>query len=164
VTVHIPADVEGDIGVDLPIDDPYNLQRFIDAEASTYERARSELLRGRKVSHWMWFIFPQIRGLGRSAMAEKYAISSVDEACAFLAHPVLGRRLLECTRIVNELEGSSLEEIFGSPDDLKFRSSMTLFAHAAPNEEAFRAALGKYCNSDDDPLTLERVRPHATKS
>ena len=146
------------------MEDAYDLNRFVQAQAPVYERVLSELRAGRKASHWMWFIFPQIRGLGRSAMAEKYAISSVDEACAFLAHPVLGRRLLECTRIVNELEGSSLEEIFGSPDDLKFRSSMTLFAHAAPNEEAFRAALGKYCNSDDDPLTLERVRPHATKS
>jgi len=141
-----------------PIDDPYNLQRFIDAQASTYERARSELLRGRKVSHWMWFVFPQIRGLGRSAMAEKYAISSIDEARAFLAHPALGRRLFECTRLVNEIEGKSLEEIFGYPDDLKFRSSMTLFAQAAPNEELFREALRKYCNSDDDPMTLERLR------
>ena len=100
--------------------DPYNLQRFLDAQASKYERARSELLRGRKTSHWMWFIFPQIRGLGRSRTAEKYAISSIEEARAFLSHPVLGTRLRDCTRIVTEIEGSGLEQIFGYPDDLKF--------------------------------------------
>jgi uncharacterized protein (DUF1810 family) len=137
--------------------DPYDVQRFVDAQASTYERARAELLRGRKTSHWMWFIFPQIRGLGSSHTAEKYAISSIEEARAYLAHPVLGARLRECTRIVNEIDGTGLEEIFGSPDDLKFRSSMTLFAHAAPDDAVFRDALEKYCNSAEDPLTVERL-------
>ena len=137
--------------------DPYNLQRFVDAQASVYERARAELERGRKTSHWMWFIFPQIRGLGRSRTAEKYAISSLEEARAYLAHPVLGARLRECARIVNQLEGTSLAEIFGFPDELKFRSSMTLFARAAPGEPMFREALRKYCGSEPDPLTLDRL-------
>jgi uncharacterized protein (DUF1810 family) len=140
----------------LPPDDPYDLERFVDAQAPTYERARAELLRGRKTSHWMWFVFPQIRGLGRSATAERYAISSLDEARAFVAHPVLGARLRDCTRIVNALEGKPLREIFGSPDDLKFRSSMTLFAQAAPGD-VFDEALEKYCGADPDPLTLARL-------
>lgn len=153
--------------------DPFNLQRFVTAQLSTYEDARAELQRGRKTSHWMWFIFPQIQGLGRSHTAERYAISSIEEARAYLAHPVLGPRLRECTRIVNELEGVGLEEIFGHPDNLKFRSSMTLFARAAtrPREQdrrntargprdpdvGFRRALEKYCGSQEDPLTVERL-------
>jgi uncharacterized protein (DUF1810 family) len=153
--------------------DPFNLQRFITAQASTYERARAELARGRKTSHWMWFIFPQIRGLGNSHMAVTYAISSIEEARAYLAHPVLGPRLRECVQLVNEVEGASLVEIFGRPDDLKFRSSMTLFARAAtaPPEEGrrktapaprepdagFRRALEKYCDSVEDPSTVERL-------
>jgi uncharacterized protein (DUF1810 family) len=142
---------------ELQTSDPHDLQRFVDAQASVYERARAELLRGRKVSHWMWFVFPQIHGLGRSRAAEKYAIASLEEARAYLAHAVLGARLRECTRIVNEIEGSSLEEVFGYPDDLKFRSCMTLFARAAPDEAVFREALRKYWGSEQDPLTLERL-------
>lgn len=137
--------------------DPYRLQRFVDAQASTYARARSELERGRKTGHWMWFIFPQIEGLGRSATAREYAISSLDEARAYLAHPVLGPRLRECTRIVNAIEGKSAREIFGQPDDLKFRSSMTLFAHAAPDEPSFREAIEKYYRAAYDALTIERL-------
>ena len=142
---------------ELQPEDRYNLQRFVDAQASVYERARAELERGRKTSHWMWFIFPQIRGLGRSRTAEKYSIQSLEEARAYLAHPVLGARLRECVRIVNQLEGTSLAEIFGFPDELKFRSSMTLFARAAPGEPMFREALRKYCGSEPDPLTLDRL-------
>ena len=102
----------------------------------------------------MWFVFPQLAGLGRSLTAERYAISSLDEAEAYLAHPVLGPRLKQCTELVDAVEGKSLREIFGSPDDLKFRSSMTLFAHAAPEEPVFRKALERYCNGEEDPLTL----------
>ena len=142
---------------ELQPEDRYNLQRFVDAQASVYERARAELARGRKTSHWMWFIFPQIRGLGRSRTAEKYSIQSLEEARAYLAHPVLGARLRECVRIVNQLEGTSLAEIFGFPDELKFRSSMTLFARAAPGEPVFGKALRKYCGSEPDPLTLDRL-------
>lgn len=137
--------------------DPFNLQRFVTAQAPTYETARAELLSGRKTSHWMWFIFPQLHGLGRSHTAERYAISSIEEARAYLAHPVLGPRVKECARIVNEIEGASLEEIFGYPDNLKFRSSMTLFARAATADEPFRKALEKYCGSQEDPLTVERL-------
>jgi len=138
--------------------DQHDLERFVDAQARVYENARAELLSGRKRSHWMWFVFPQIAGLGRSLMAEKYAIASLAEARAYLAHPLLGPRLEECTRIVNEIRDKSLREIFGAPDDLKFRSSMTLFAHAAPDDDVFRTALEKHCGSTEDPLTLERLR------
>ena len=102
-------------------DDPFDLQRFVDAQAPVYERVRAELKNGRKQSHWMWFIFPQIAGLGHSAMARRYAISSLDEAKVYLAHPVLGPRLRECTRLVVQTDGRSAYEILGSPDDMKFR-------------------------------------------
>ena len=110
------------------MDDPYDLRRFVDAQRAVYETVYRELCQGRKQSHWMWFIFPQIQGLGHSATAQKFAISSREEAEAYLAHPILGPRLRECTRIVADLEGKSVEDIFGYPDDMKFRSSMTLFA------------------------------------
>ena len=139
--------------------DRYDLRRFLDAQAQLYASVHAELAAGRKRSHWMWFVFPQIAGLGSSPMAERYAISSLEEAKAYLADPVLGARLTECTELVNAIERKSLREIFGSPDDLKFRSSMTLFAHAAPEEPVFRAALEKYCNGEEDPLTLARLRP-----
>src|ERR1700757_3448214 len=111
--------------------DPYDLQRFVAAQDSggTYEQARAELRSGRKRSHWMWFVFPQIAGLGQSPTSRRYAISSLDEARAYLAHPVLGARLLDCARIVGELDDRSAEEIFGAIDAMKLRSSMTLFAH-----------------------------------
>jgi uncharacterized protein (DUF1810 family) len=145
----------------VPIDDEYDLRRFVDAQRECYARVQAELSSGRKTSHWMWFVFPQLSGLGRSPIAERYAISSLDEAKAYLAHAVLGPRLEECTALVNAVEGKSLREIFGSPDDLKFRSSMTLFAHAAPRASVFREALEKYCGGEEDPLTLALLNPSA---
>jgi len=136
------------------MDDPYNLRRFVDAQQAVYETVCRELRQGRKESHWMWFIFPQIKGLGHSGMARKFAISSGDEAKAYLAHPVLGPRLRECTRIVADLEGKSVEDIFGYPDDRKFRSSMTLFAQTAKDNEIFRRCLEKYFQGEPDRLTL----------
>ncbi|WP_437911957.1 DUF1810 domain-containing protein [Sorangium sp. So ce302] len=134
--------------------DPYNLQRFVDAQAPVYARVLAELRRGEKTSHWMWFIFPQLKGLGHSAMAQRFGIASKGEAEAYLQHPTLGPRLLECTRLVNQIEGRSLYDIFDSPDDMKFCSSMTLFSRAAPGEGAFLAALDKYCGGEPDPRTL----------
>ncbi len=128
------------------------------------EQVRSELRAGRKRTHWMWFVFPQLRGLGHSPTAQFYAIASLEEAEAYLADPVLGPRLRECTRLVNEIDGRTLGEIFGFPDDLKFRSCMTLFARAAAHGEAdadhqvFRTALEKYCAGEEDPRTLELLR------
>lgn len=136
------------------MDDPYNLRRFVDAQQAVYETVCRELRQGRKESHWMWFIFPQIKGLGHSEMARKFAISSRDEAKAYLAHPVLGPRLRECSRIVADLEGKSVEDIFGYPDDMKFRSSMTLFAQTAKDNEIFRRCLEKYFQGEPDCLTL----------
>ncbi|MET0498363.1 MAG: DUF1810 domain-containing protein [Steroidobacteraceae bacterium] len=137
-----------------PDNDTYALQRFVDAQSYVYEQVLAELKAGEKRSHWMWFIFPQILGLGRSPMAQRFAISSVDEARAYLAHPVLAARLEQCTRLVNRIEGRSLEQIFHSPDDMKFRSSMTLFDNAAPGNDIFRDALQKYCAGERDPQTL----------
>lgn len=137
--------------------DPFDLQRFVEAQSGTFERARAEILAGRKVTHWMWFIFPQIEGLGRSPMARRYAIRSLDEARAYLEHPILGPRLVECTEIVNRIDGKSARDVFGTPDDLKFRSSMTLFARAARDEPVFEQALAKYFDSVPDPLTIERL-------
>jgi len=137
--------------------DPYDLQRFVDAQNPVYGRVCGELRNGRKQSHWMWFIFPQIAGLGRSPMAQRYAISSLDEAKAYLKHPILGPGLRECTRLVLLLEGRSAYEILGSPDDMKFRSCLTLFARAAPEERVFRDALEKYFDGDEDPLTLAKL-------
>lgn len=139
------------------MDDPFDLERFVEAQAPVYERVRSELREGRKRSHWMWFVFPQIEGLGSSAMARKFAIASRVEATAYLAHPVLGPRLLECTRLVNLVEESPIARIFGSPDDMKFRSSMTLFADVAADNRVFEEALRKYFGGEPDPLTLERL-------
>jgi uncharacterized protein (DUF1810 family) len=138
-------------------EDPHNLQRFLDAQNPVYAQVCSELRAGRKTSHWMWFIFPQIQGLGYSPLARKFAVSSLQEAQAYLDHPILGARLRECCRLVNLVEGRSIEEIFGYPDDLKFRSSMTLFAHAAADNQIFLDALAKYFNGEFDPLTLERL-------
>src|SRR5262245_56572352 len=118
----------------LPMSDPYNLQRFVEAQDAVYNQVCSELRNGRKTSHWMWFVFPQIEGLGHSPMARKFAISALQEARAYLDHPILGLRLRECTRLLNSINGVAIEEILGYPDDLKFRSSMTLFAHVAPND------------------------------
>jgi len=140
------------------VDDPHNLQRFVDAQSSVYAQVCSELRDGHKRTHWMWFIFPQIKGLGHSELATRFAIASLQEAQAYLQHPILGPRLRECTRRVNEVEGRSIEQIFGYPDDLKFHSSMTLFARAAPDDEqVFNEALRKYFGSKPDPATLERL-------
>lgn len=138
-------------------DDPFDLQRFVAAQAPVYERVRAELSHGRKQSHWMWFVFPQIAGLGHSAMAQRYAISSLAEAEAYLRHPVLGARLRECTGLVVAVEGKSAHEILGSPDDMKFHSCMTLFTRAAPHEDLFDAALEKYFDGRDDAQTLARI-------
>ena len=138
-------------------EDPYDLQRFIDAQAPIFEQAVAELSAGTKRSHWMWFVFPQIAGLGRSATAVRYAIRSLEEARAYLAHPILGPRLLQVTRILNQVEGRSAHDIFGSPDDMKLHSSLTLFAQAAPDEPAFRAALDRYFDGHIDRATLERL-------
>ena len=140
------------------MDDPFNLQRFVEAQDLVYRSVISELRAGAKHSHWMWFVFPQVVGLGRSATAEMYAIGSLDEAKAYLAHPLLGGRLKECTQLMLDVEGKSARQILGNPDDLKFFSSMTLFAHAAPDEPLFRQALAKYFNRDEDRMTLERLR------
>ena len=137
--------------------DPYDLQRFVQAQSGLYEQVCRELQEGRKRSHWMWFIFPQLKGLGHSAMAERYGISSRAEAEAYLAHPLLGSRLRNCTELVMALEGRSVEQIFGSPDDMKFRSSMTLFASADSESSLFTNALKKYFAGKPDKLTIERL-------
>ena len=134
-----------------------DLERFVDAQAGVYERVCGELRAGRKQSHWMWFVFPQIRGLGSSEMAVRYAISSLEEAKAYLRHDVLGVRLRECAGILVGVQGRTVEEIFGYPDDLKFHSSMTLFAKAAEEEGVFQEALGKYFGGAMDGGTLERL-------
>jgi uncharacterized protein (DUF1810 family) len=136
--------------------DRYNLTHFVEAQGPLFTRVRAELAAGRKTSHWMWFIFPQLAGLGSSPAARRYAIASAEEARAYLAHPVLGARLRECTRRVNRIEGRTIEEIFGYPDHLKFRSCMTLFACAAGEAgegPLFREALRKYFAGEEDPLT-----------
>lgn len=140
------------------MNDPYDLQRYLDAQNPVFGQVCAELREGRKRGHWMWFIFPQIKGLGHSALANRFAIASRDEAMAYLAHPILGPRLRECSRLATQVEGRSIQQIFGSPDDLKFRSSMTLFAHATPDNQVFMDALKKYCGAEFDPLTLERLR------
>jgi uncharacterized protein (DUF1810 family) len=141
------------------VDDPYDLERFVRAQDSgaTYQRAADELRRGRKSSHWMWFVFPQITGLGRSPTAQLYAISSLDEAMAYLAHPVLGPRLLESAEILVGLAGRSAEQVFGGIDAMKLRSSMTLFRHAAPPEPVFGQVLDQYFDGVPDPATEERI-------
>ena len=151
------------------MNDPHNLRRYIDAQERVFTRVRAELTAGRKESHWMWFVFPQLRGLGSSPTARQYGIASLEEARAYLAHEVLGEQLRECTRLVNGIEGRTIEEIFGYPDHLKFRSCMTLFERAAVDAgqgagtgsagdaagaQVFREALGKYFAGEEDPLTL----------
>jgi len=137
------------------MNDPFNLQRFVDAQDLAYRSVIAELRAGVKQSHWMWFVFPQVAGLGRSATAELYAIGSLDEAEAYLAHPLLGGRLKECTQLMLNVTGKSARQILGNPDDLKFFSSMTLFAHAAPDEPLFRNALAKYFDGEEDAMTVQ---------
>ena len=131
------------------VNDPYNLARFIEAQRDRHELVLAELRNGKKRSHWMWYIFPQIAGLGHSAMSQLYAIQSLNEARAYLAHPILGTRLIACTEAVNGVTGRTAHEIFGSPDDMKFQSCMTLFAAASPETTAFCDALNKYYDAPD---------------
>jgi uncharacterized protein (DUF1810 family) len=145
------------MAVERTVEDTDNLERFVEAQRGVHERALSEIRSGRKTSHWMWFIFPQIAGLGHSSMAQLYAITSLAEARAYLRHPVLGERLLACTQAANDVTGRSARALFGSPDDMKFRSSMTLFARAAPDEPAFSRALATYFEGEPDPLTLAKL-------
>jgi uncharacterized protein (DUF1810 family) len=136
--------------------DPFDLQRFVDAQdrGGTYQEALAELRAGRKRTHWMWYVFPQLAGLGSSPMAQMYAIASREEAAAFLAHPLLGPRLRACVAAVNAVEGRTAHEIFGSPDDHKFRSCLTLFAHATTENADFLAALAKYYEGAFDPASM----------
>ena len=143
--------------------DPYDLRRFVDAQNPVYEAVRSELRSGRKKTHWMWFVFPQLAGLGVSPTARKFAIASVVEAGAYLGHPVLGPRLAECTGLVNAVDGRPIEQILGYPDDLKFRSSMTLFARAPSDNQVFADALKKYFEGEFDPATLARLWTTSTR-
>jgi uncharacterized protein (DUF1810 family) len=140
--------------------DPFRLQRFVDAQdrGGVYQQALTELRAGRKRTHWIWFVFPQLAGLGQSAMSREYAISSLDEAAAYLRHPVLGPRLVECVDAVRAATGRSIDEVFG-PDAVKFRSSMTLFARADPTSDTFRDALDECCGGREDPRTVALLAP-----
>jgi uncharacterized protein (DUF1810 family) len=137
--------------------DQFHLQRFVDAQAPLFDKVRGELRAGAKRSHWMWFIFPQIQGLGSSDLARRFAISSLAEARAYLEHPVLGPRLRECSALVAAADGRSIDDIFGYPDNMKFRSSMTLFARATPDNQVFDDCLRKYFGGEDDPATLAQL-------
>ncbi|CAM3016603.1 calpastatin [Mycobacterium intermedium] len=139
-------------------EDPFNLKRFVDAQSRVYHHVLDELRAGRKRTHWMWFVFPQLRGLGSSTMAQHYGISSIEEARAYLEHEVLGPRLHECARLVNQVQGRSIVEILGAPDDLKLASSMTLFARATDDNEDFRAVLKKYYGGGEDRRTVARLK------
>ena len=137
--------------------DPYDLQRFLDAQDEVYESVLAELRDGLKQEHWIWFIFPQLRGLGTSSMSTRYGISSLDEAHAYVTHPVLGARLRECTGLVNVVNGRSIEEILGWTDAMKFRSSMTLFSRATADNAVFDQALHRFFSGQPDQLTLARL-------
>ena len=139
-------------------EDPFDLQRFIAAQEGIYSQALAEIKSGQKRSHWMWFIFPQIEGLGFSSMSQRYAIKNIDEAKAYLNHPVLGRRLRECAEAVLGVEGRSVAEIFGSPDDMKLRSCVTLFSTVSNPGSVFHRVLQKYFQGVADPKTLQRLR------
>jgi uncharacterized protein (DUF1810 family) len=136
----------------------HNLQRFLEAQNCVYQEVLAELTAGSKQTHWMWFIFPQLAGLGSSPTARLYALSGIADARDYLAHAVLGPRLRECTELANAVSGRTAREVFGAPDDLKFRSSMTLFAFAAGGESVFREALVRYFDGEPDPLTLQLLR------
>lgn len=138
---------------------PHNLERFVEAQNAVYSRVVAELAAGHKQTHWMWFVFPQIEGLGFSAMAQRYAIASRAEAEAYLAHPILGPRLLECTRLVMAVSGKTIHQILGSPDDLKFRSSMTLFDAVSPSG-VFATALDRHYGGEKDRATVDLLARH----
>lgn len=135
----------------------FNLDRFVNAQDPVYSDVLAELRTGKKRSHWMWFVFPQIAGLGQSEMARRYAISSTDEAAAYLAHPVLGPRLRECARLVSTHRDRDVADIFDGPDDLKFHSSMTLFNDVAPDEAVFQTCLDQFFDGKPDAATLARL-------
>jgi len=139
------------------MDNHFDLDRFVQAQDPVYSTVLAELRAGHKRTHWMWFVFPQIAGLGSSAMAQRYAIASTDEAAAYLAHPVLGRRLRECAGIVAALNAGSAGAIFSHPDELKFHSSMSLFADVAPDEAVFQTCIDKYFDGEPDPETVARL-------
>lgn len=139
------------------MDTDFDLERFVDAQRGVYDQALAELQAGRKRSHWMWFIFPQIAGLGSSDMARRYAIALEDEAAAYLAHPVLGPRLRTCAAAVAAHDDRTADAIFDHPDDLKFHSSMTLFAEVAPDEAVFQTCLDQFFDGAGDPATLARL-------
>lgn len=142
------------------MNDPFDLQRFVDAQLPVMARVDEELRGGRKRTHWMWFVFPQLTGLGSSAMAQRYAISSLEEARAYLRHPVLGPRLRTCCERVLEIPEANLHDIFGQPDDRKFRSCVTLFQAAAPDEALFQRCLDRFCDGKADPATLGLLAGH----
>lgn len=140
------------------MDDPFRLRRFLDAQEPVYEEVLRELRAGRKAGHWIWFIFPQLRGLGQSYNSTFYGIESVQEAEAYARHAILGSRLLECTRLLNSLDGLTIDQILGEIDAVKFRSSMTLFAAAVPDPADFEQALQRYFGGELDPLTLSILK------
>ncbi len=137
--------------------DRFNLERFVEAQEPVYDKVRRELRAGRKESHWMWFVFPQIAGLGHSPTSVRFAIASLDEAAAYLAHPILGPRLRDCAKLALDAKERTARQIFGPIDEMKFRSSMTLFARAAPGEDIFEQCLGKYFGGAPDPATVARL-------
>lgn len=141
------------------MDDPHDLQRFVDAQDAVWPAVTAELARGAKSSHWMWFVFPQLKGLGRSSTAQHYGIASRDEALAYWRHPVLGPRLKQCAELMLAIGGKSALQILGSPDDMKFRSSMTLFEQVVPDEPAFGRAIARYFGGERDPRTLALLGP-----
>jgi uncharacterized protein (DUF1810 family) len=141
----------------MSVNDQYNLNRFITAQEPVYENVCRELAAGRKSSHWIWYVFPQLKGLGRSSNSEYYGLASLDEARAYLNHPVLGPRMIHCTELVNNTIGRTIDEVLGPVDKLKFHSSMTLFALAAPEQPVFKEALRKYFDGELDEITLELI-------
>jgi uncharacterized protein (DUF1810 family) len=142
----------------VPSPDPHDLERFVTAQNPVWDRVQAELRRGRKSSHWMWFVFPQLAGLGSSSTARAYALSGLDEARAYLAHPVLGPRLREAAQLAVAVPGRTASEVFGYPDDLKLRSSMTLFARAAPDNAVFADVLDRYFDGAPDPRTVDLLQ------
>ena len=137
----------------------HGLERFVEAQDRVYAAVKEELAAGNKTSHWMWFVFPQLKALGRSSMAKHFGIESGGEALAYWQHPVLGKRLKECTELVLAADGKTVHEIFGSPDDLKFKSCMTLFAQVAPDEPVFSRALERFFGGQPDEMTLNLLKP-----
>jgi uncharacterized protein (DUF1810 family) len=151
---HHPLNLEPNYQMNPLVNDPYNLNRFVAAQEHAYENVCRELERGRKTSHWIWFVFPQLKGLGHSRNSEFYGIASLEEARAYVQHPVLGARLIHCTELVNSVAGRTIEQVLGAIDTLKFRSGMTLFARAAPEIAVFEEALNKHFAGNGDELTL----------